>query len=225
MIGIKKAIRYALTFLGSLLALMAMYFIIAIATSLVTVKESESIEKDKVIYLSTNGVHLDIVFPVTLLDSNVLTDLKYNSNDQFIAFGWGDENFYLNTPTWNDLKFSTAFSALFLNSQTLIHTTTYSQQNANWVPVQVNTLQLQKLQKQIHQSFDLNGGRKTIIPNAGYGYNDEFYKARGSYSCIHTCNTWVNDVFKNSGLKACLWTPFDTFLIDKYQEKQEGSSH
>jgi hypothetical protein len=30
-------------------------------------------------------------------------------------------------------------------------------------------------------------------------------------------NTWVNEAFKKSGLKACLWTPFDFILIEKHK--------
>lgn len=39
---------------------------------------------------------------------------KGKSTDfNYIAFGWGDKGFYLDTPTWADLKFSTAFKAAF----------------------------------------------------------------------------------------------------------------
>ncbi len=35
-------------------------------------------------------------------------------------FGLGNENFHLNTPTWNDFKIKYSFEALFLNSSTAI---------------------------------------------------------------------------------------------------------
>ena len=60
-------------------------------------------------------------------------------------------------------------------------------------------------------------GTKIILKNKGYTSNDDFYKAKGNYSCFKTCNSWVNTGFKESGLTSCLWTPFDFGLLNKYQ--------
>ena len=73
-----------------------------------------------------------------------------------MSFGWGDENFYLNTPTWNDLTFRNAFSALFLDSNTLIHLTKHSRMNSEWTIVNLNEKQLLKLNKYILNSFQLD---------------------------------------------------------------------
>lgn len=48
-----------------------------------------------------------------------------NTDFNYIAFGWGDKGFYLDTPTWADLKFSTAFKAAFWMGQSAMHTTYY----------------------------------------------------------------------------------------------------
>jgi len=40
-------------------------------------------------------------------------DTKGKKKGDWLAFGWGDKGFYLNTPTWADLKFSTAVKAAF----------------------------------------------------------------------------------------------------------------
>ncbi|MFO7721348.1 MAG: DUF2459 domain-containing protein, partial [Gillisia sp.] len=31
-----------------------------------------------------------------------------------------------------------------------------------------------------------------------------------------TCNTWVNEALKHSGLKACLWTPIEEGIFLRY---------
>ena len=46
-----------------------------------------------------------------------------DSTLRYIAIGWGDKGFYLDTPTWADLKFSTAFKAAFWLGNSAIHTT------------------------------------------------------------------------------------------------------
>jgi len=50
--------------------------------------------------------------------STINTDLY-----KYIAIGWGDKGFYLNTPTWDDLTVSTALKAAFGISGTAIHAT------------------------------------------------------------------------------------------------------
>ncbi len=83
------------------------------------------------IYILTNGVHTDLVVPVKseeidwskeILFENTLskkTDFKY------LSIGWGDKGFYLDTPTWAELKPSTAVKAAFWMSESAMHCTFY----------------------------------------------------------------------------------------------------
>ncbi len=195
------------------------YIIIALLLSSITVNRKVNRENaEKLIYLTTNGVHLDIVFPIENIDSLVLSGLNYKRNEKYLSFGWGDENFYINTPTWGDLTFGNAFKAMFLKSTTLLHVTRYRQKPADWVDIKVNTSELQQLNTYLLNTFKLDeNGKKIILENQGYSPRDDFYKAKGSYSCFTTCNTWVNSGFKKSGLRSCLWTPFDFGLMRKYE--------
>ena len=164
-------------------------------------------------------MHLDVVIPVKNLDSITLTGIQYQENETYLSFGWGDENFYLNTPTWGDLTAKNAFNALFVKSSTLLHLTRYTQQNKDWVPIKVSDVELRKLNTYLQSTFETNAdGMKVLLENKGYTATDDFYKSKGSYSCFKTCNTWVNTGFKESGLKSCLWTPFDFGLIQKHKE-------
>jgi hypothetical protein len=49
----------------------------------------------------------------------------------YLAFGWGDKGFYLNTPEWADLKVSTALNAAFGLSSSAIHSTFYKKLREN----------------------------------------------------------------------------------------------
>ena len=211
----KKIIKWFLY----LLLIPTAYIIMALILSSITVDRKVSNENsEKLIYLNTNGVHLDIVIPIEYIDSLVLSGIKYNQNETYLSFGWGDENFYINTPTWNDLTFSTAFKAMFLESSTLMHVTRYRQKRLGWVEIKVNELELKKLNHYLLNTFEVNQkGMKIILENKGYSSIDDFYRSKGSYSCFKTCNSWVNIGFKDSGLKSCLWTPFDFGLMNKYQ--------
>ncbi len=181
-------------------------------------RKIENQVSEKTIYLNTNGVHLDIVIPKNNIDSQLLLGLKQEQSDKYLSFGWGDENFYLNTPTWGDLTFKNAFSAMFLKSSTLMHVTRYSYKHSDWMEIKITESELKKLNFYIQNTFKTSENEmKVVLENKGYSPVDDFYKASGSYSCFKTCNSWVNSGFKESGLKSCFWTPFDFGLMKKYK--------
>ena len=201
------------------LVLPLFYVLISVLLTSITVNRDQlSSDSGKTIYLTTNGVHLDIVMAIEDVSEGLKKGLRLK-DEKFLSFGWGDEDFYLNTPTWNDLTLKNAFSALFLNSSTLIHLTRYTNENSVWVSVSVSDKQLVKLNDYILNTFQLDiNGNKIILEDKGYSFNDDFYKSEGSYSCINTCNSWVNSAFKESGLKCSYWTPFDFGVINKYKK-------
>ncbi len=218
---VMKFIKKVLKFLGFIIAIPIVYTLVSLLLSAITVNDDtpqDHPENKQAIYLSTNGVHLDIILPLELMDESLLQDLVIENQEKYLAFGWGDEGFYLNTPTWGDLTFKTAFKAMFLKSTTLMHVTRHSQKRASWTSITISNEELNKLNAFILQSFYLDSeGRKVELPNTGYHNYDHFYKALGSYSSIKTCNSWANSGFKKSGLKAAFWTPFDFGLLNKHE--------
>ena len=144
--------------------------------------------------------------------------MRNKINEKYLSFGWGDENFYVNTPTCGDLTFRNAFKAMFLKSPTLMYLTRYKSELSDWIEIKISKTELQKLNSYLLNTFKTNeNGKKIILKNQGYSSTDDFYKAKGSYSCFKTCNSWVNSGFKESGLTSCLWTPFNFGLITKYE--------
>lgn len=183
--------------------------------------------KDVSIYIKTNGVHTDIVVPVVTdyMDWSKIVSFNHTlSKDttfRFLALGWGDKGFYLETPQWSDLKASVAFKAAFGLSSTAIHATFYHEmiENDSCIRLDLSKEQYQQLTNYIMNSFEKNNENKTVfIPtNAVYGKNDAFYNANGKYSLFHTCNTWSNNSLKVCGQKACLWTPLDKGIFNLYK--------
>lgn len=206
---------------------MLLYVIIGILLSKISVEEEPNTPDEIAIYILTNGVHTDIVMPVKTKIIDWSTEIKYphtdeaNSSYNYIAMGWGDKGFYLQTPTWADLKFSTAFKAATGLGSTAIHTTYYKnmKENKNCRKIMISWSQYNRLVSHINKSFlkDKNGHFIKINTNANYGLTDAFYKATGSYSLFKTCNTWANNTLKASGQKACLWTALDSSIFDKYE--------
>ncbi len=190
------------------------YILFSLLFTFIPVNNVQYSDNNESIYLTSNGVHLSIVVSKNQLNGEILEGLKYSDKDKYFAIGWGDRDFYLNTPTWSDLTFNNAYKALFLKTPTLIHITRYSTTKGSWVEIKVNQNQLNKINQYIYESFYIDAQNKKILLNyKGYSYNDDFYEALGSYSCFKTSNSWVNSGLKESGIKACLWTPFDFGLL------------
>ena len=195
------------------------YLLVSLILTIIPVNnETGNSENNKSIYLNSNGVHLNIIIPKGQIDSDLLAGLEYDMDDQYFSFGWGDRNFYLETPTWGDLTLKNAFVALFLTSPTLIHLTRYSGTRDDWAEIKVDQDQLNKINQFINESFYYDPqNKKVMLNNKGYSNNDDFYEALGSYSYYKTCNSWVNTGLKSVGIKACLWTPFEFGLLGMHQ--------
>jgi uncharacterized protein (TIGR02117 family) len=220
---IKKTFKYIGVFLLTLIA----YGFLVTLMSYVTVNEKEAaIDEPKVeIFILSNGVHTDIVVPVKNDTFDWSKQIKFehtkakDSTAKYLAMGWGDRGFYLETPTWADLKVSTALKATTGLSSSALHTTFYKsmKEDAYCKKIQISTVEYQKLVLFINESFETNSGEKIKIEtDAVYGKNDIFYEAKGSYSLFYTCNSWANQALKSANQKAALHTLTDTGIFRHY---------
>ena len=142
-----------------------------------------------------------------------------DSTAKYLAMGWGDRGFYLETPTWADLKVSTALKATTGLSSSALHTTFYKtmKEDAYCKKIQISTTEYQKLVVFINDSFETKSGKNIKIEtDAVYGKNDIFYEAKGSYSLFYTCNSWANQALKSANQKAALHTLTDTGIFRHY---------
>jgi len=187
-------------------------------------KGNDSEEKVITCYLKSNGAHVDIVMPIRsdyydwskLLNQEhiVHKDTVYS----WIAFGWGDKNFYLNTRDWSDLSLSTAFKAAFWLSSGAIHVTYYQDivPSGNCLAFELSSKQTKLLAMFIQSDFEFDENLQPIyIPtDRVYGNRDAFYNSSKKYSLLHTCNTWVNDALKYSDHNHCFWTVLEFGVMD-----------
>lgn len=225
---IKTAIKIVVGFLILFICLVLIYLLMSLLFSLIGVKEKPETGRKVGIYIQTNGVHTDFVMPIKYDTIDWSRKIRFentpgkDSSMQFVSFGWGDREFYLNTPTWADLKFSTAFKASFGLTKSAIHITFYKavEESKSCIRLEISENQYIRLKNYLESYFieDSGGNYINIKFNPSYyGSNDSFYEAKGSYSLFFTCNTWANRGLKVCGQKACLWTPFDKGIFYQYR--------
>lgn len=175
------------------------------------------------VYVSSNGMHTDFIVPVQHSLKNWLIDFPPNSFEsvdstfQYVSIGWGDKGFFLNTPTWADLKFSTAFKAAFGLSSTAMHVTYIKHKPTETEmckKIILNAGEYQKLINYITSSFQVKNQSLQLIKHPGYDEYDNFYEANGTYSFINTCNVWTGDGLRSIGVEIGLWTPLEGGIMN-----------
>jgi uncharacterized protein (TIGR02117 family) len=222
---IKKCILFLLKGIAGFIAFVIIYLGLEYCLSTITITAEKNTKKEIDIYICTNGMHTDIVMPTKneVIDwSKLILFANTKSADstyKYIAMGWGDKGFYLETPQWSDLKISTACKAAFGLSTTAIHATYYSNmmQSEHCKQIRISKDQYKRLVDYVSASFTTKNNQYCLIPtNANYGNTDAFYEAKGSYSLATTCNTWANNALKYCGQTCCKWTAFDKGIFKKY---------
>jgi len=201
--------------LVSLFSAILLYFISALILSVLkTPPPKLNCLAENEIFITTNGVHVDIILPKENIDFELLQELEIIPGTKYISFGWGDKDFYINTPEWKDLTFKTAFKALFLKSETAMHVTCYRNSYTEWRKIKLCSSQLNSLKSYIEKSFQKNeNGTLWKIDVPGYNETDAFYDAKGSFSCFKTCNVWANKALKVTGVETSVWSPFDFGIL------------
>jgi uncharacterized protein (TIGR02117 family) len=223
---LERIIKFFAKGLLAFLILMLLYFVSAVTGSAISVNKDQPQGGNITIYLRTNGVHTDYIFPVKneIMHWQELVSPQYTlskrANYNYISFGWGDLEFYQNTPEWSDLSFPTAMQAVFLPSPSAMHVEFESAPRFTQpvISVDISEAQYRDLVRYVAQSFELDASGNVIpVANLHYNQNDAFFRAKRSLNAFYTCNTWINNGLKNASLRACLWTPFDDGIFYQYR--------
>lgn len=208
---IRSSLQFIKKLLLSLLTAVAFYLVCALLFSLLpTHPPNQNCSARHEIFIASNGVHLDLILPVESIEPQFLQELGLPAGIKFVAFGWGDKDFYIHTPEWSDLTFPVAFKALFLKSETAMHVTRLPGSSSSWKRVRLCDWQLNNMNRYIKKSFKRDTEKNLIkMEFGGYSRYDSFYLSKGSFSLFNTCNIWVNKALKEVEIKTSVWSPFD----------------
>ena len=116
----------------------------------------------------------------------------------------------METPTWADLKLSTAIKALFSPSPCCLHVVMKDKPKvgSNVKSVMITVEQYARLVQIIQSCYHVDKeGKPILIPDSSYHKYDLFCEAYGNYHCANTCNSWVGWVMRRTGIKTPLLTP------------------
>ena len=168
------------------------------------------------IMVETNGLHTGIVMPVVSDIEDWRTTFPSAGRPRadgrmptHIAVGWGEKEVFLNTPTWADLKPSTALRIAFTGGEGLMRVGHYAypRPSDHHRPVVLRPGEYRRLVQAVKRALPPlpPGGTRHSYDSFEPGARN--YDAAGRYSLAATCNQWVGDALAEAGLPMGRWTP------------------
>jgi uncharacterized protein (TIGR02117 family) len=177
-----------------------------------------AIEEGVEILVINNGVHVDLVIPLdapsfqmrALIEGgNYRTDPHLYTH---AVLGWGNRKFYLETQSWNDIKLSNVLYAFSGLGDTTVHVelTTrvlFNMKRERQRLLRLSASQFRLLCEHIDQTLKKDAqGIPLPIACEPYGNSDCFFEGVGGYHLFRTCNVWVGEGLRQSGVRVGLWT-------------------
>ena len=167
-----------------------------------------------------NPIHTDIAIPV---DDSVRARFQFlndagisiaNPAVRYIAFGWGGRAFYLETPTWAELKPLPTIKALTRDAAVMHVAITGDivEPDANVGGFDISEEGFMALLDFIAESFQQGPNGPIVIENAASSKFDRFYEANGSFNALVGCNTWTAAALRTAGLRTGWWNPLPASL-------------
>ena len=204
---IKKIMQIIIFLLAPLVIYTVLSFILLLFPSSNLCKKGT-----KTVYIYADMAHTEIIVPVNYFSDdykNSFPNLLKNQNYGFLAFSYGDEEFFMNVPTWEDINYKIALKSLFLNTPALVRVGHYGGINKELcVKVELSDNCLEKLNQSIFDSFKTKD-KHFIRYNDHYKNRKVFYfQAKKSYNLFYTCNSWSSEKLRDAGIKTSYLTPF-----------------
>ncbi|RWF52231.1 MAG: TIGR02117 family protein [Mesorhizobium sp.] len=167
-----------------------------------------------------NPIHTDIAVPVDdevrkrfhfLVDDGIPADM---TGVRYIVFGWGSRAFYLETPTWSELKAVPVMKALTLDAS-VMHVDVAGnivEPHPDVAGFDIREERFAALLDFIAASFQRGPNGAILIENAAYSRFDRFYEANGHFNALVGCNTWTAAALRIAGLRTGWWNPLPASL-------------
>lgn len=218
----RRLIRVSAAILGGLLSVPLLYFLAALIGGLVPAnRDWREARHGVTIFIQTNGVHTWVMVPkvTSVMDWRRLArpehirDPRYAGN--YVAIGFGNRDFYLNTPTWGDLSLRTAVAAAIGGGPSLMHVdhSWNPRPRDHQRPIRLSAEQYRRLTRYLLDSFDYRDGKWMPLIGRGYGPSDVFYDSRRPYNVAHTCNEWTGEALRAAGVRTGVWTPLSQSIM------------
>ncbi len=180
--------------------------------------DSDTGTAERRILVISNPIHTDIAIPLdpevlARFEPLVLAGIKADlPGGRYLVFGWGSRAFYIETPTWADLKPGPLFSALTLDASVMHVGVAGAIDEYPVRSFNVTNAEFDRLLDFIERSFQAGPNGPIRIADSSYGELDGFFEAKGNFTALLGCNTWAAAALREAGLQTGWWNPMPQTL-------------
>ena len=225
--ALRGTLRIGALILAALILLIVSYFVAALGFALFPAAgRPQQADGEPVVYVCASLAHADIIMPSQdpLIDwSSLLAATPPGlPPEAYLAFGWGDLRFFLETPRWADVRLPIALGALAGLHDTAIRVVAVNQPAGDpyCQSLRVDRAGRQALIDHIRASL-ANEARPQPVAQSGF---ETYYLAKGRYGPLRTCNQWVAEALAVAGLPHARFAPFSFSIMWPLMEKRQTSA-
>jgi uncharacterized protein (TIGR02117 family) len=170
---------------------------------------------DLPIYISGDGMHTNIWIPVRspVFDWNQhlgRVGKQPLNTHRYLQFGWGDRRFYMETPSWSEVRPTQALRALFApaNASALLvkgHSALPASPPETLRCINLSPEDYLALMTFLQASFERDSQGNLQRLGSGQDGDSSFYAATGHYSILRTCNSWTADGLRAAHVNTPVW--------------------
>ncbi len=203
--------RRALQFLALLLAIPALYLAASLVLPLIPGPGADLSGPGTLkIGLLQGPIHTDILFPLT---PEIRTRFAFaeaagvplnHPDAQWLLFGWGSAAFYTTAGTYADITVRAVLTAAAGDDAVIrLDALGALPQLDNLRFLDLSEAQFQALLARTAGTF----ASETRMNRPGFTGTDAFFPAHGHFNALRTCNVWLGETMRASGIPFGLWTP------------------
>jgi uncharacterized protein (TIGR02117 family) len=170
------------------------------------------------VYVSSDGFHTNFFVPVETPVFNWRTQfdldqvaLRPSRDYRYLQFGWGDRIFYIETPSWDQVRPSNALRALFYwQNESALFLKGYpalpQSPNEQMQCVKLSADDYLALMRFMQNTFELGDRGQPQRLASGQDQASGFFAANGHYSILNTCNTWTANGLRAANVNTPVWS-------------------
>lgn len=161
--------------------------------------------------LLVNGpIHYDILIPISVARRDMAWLSKQgialdHPDVRWLVVGWGARDFYTTIGTYRDISAKAIWRGITGDSA-VMQVSVAGPLEDTWPSIALDATQMRRLTNAITEDF-AQGAQTQAIDHPGFSDLDRFFAAKGRFHIFQTCNAWVGNIMRQSGVAFGLWTP------------------
>lgn len=169
--------------------------------------------------VTRTDIHTNLVVPVQTEALNWRNYLPEPlTRSEYVGFGWGERNWYMNPPTRLEEIVPRGFRALFFPNDAALRVQAHDRlpDHDEVKCVGVDRSRYLALMQFIKQSFQRTE-QGNLIQLTDPATGTAFYEATGRYSIVRNSNHWTADGLEIASINTPLWAGFSSAVMQHVQ--------